>query len=56
MCGIAGIVSRSRAGRSADFQFLLQDMGDRLAHRGPDSHAVWFDARTGSVFLTGACP
>lgn len=37
MCGIAGILGR-------EDKALVGRMCDRIAHRGPDGHAVWTDA------------
>jgi asparagine synthase (glutamine-hydrolysing) len=40
MCGIAGILNRNRAVSPA----LLEAMGERLIHRGPDGGSQWIDA------------
>ena len=43
MCGIAGVLSTSPAGRPAPEQLiaLAGSMADTLVHRGPDDHGVW---------------
>lgn len=38
MCGIAGII-----GPGSRSEQLLKQIGDRLAHRGPDDHGIWAD-------------
>ena len=41
MCGIAGLVARDLTG--PECQAAARRMSDRLAHRGPDDSAVWFE-------------
>ena len=43
MCGFAGYLSF----QNCDHQEILQRMGLAIAHRGPDSSAVWFDEERG---------
>jgi len=45
MCGIAGFIQRGSF--SSDWEEVLTSMADQLAHRGPDSHGVWFDKEAG---------
>jgi len=40
MCGIAGIISPDR---SVLNEFVLKDMADSLAHRGPDGEGLWIN-------------
>jgi len=42
MCGLAGVYNISRQDFSID-ERLLEKMGQKIAHRGPDAHAVWFN-------------
>ncbi len=44
MCGVAGIWNRT--GRPAN-QGSLEQMMNRLAHRGPDDHGIWIDGPIG---------
>ena len=39
MCGITGFISQS----SIDYNAVLLKMVEKLNHRGPDSHGVWYD-------------
>lgn len=45
MCGIAGILSAKRVDPK-----LVQQMGLRLAHRGPDDEGIWVDQDAGIGF------
>jgi asparagine synthase (glutamine-hydrolysing) len=47
MCGIAGILYRD-ASRPVD-QAVLKDMGDSIAHRGPDAEGFWSEPGIGLV-------
>src|SRR5213596_2640690 len=47
MCGIAGILYRDTA-RPID-PAVLQAMGDRIAHRGPDAEGFWNEPGVGLV-------
>jgi asparagine synthase (glutamine-hydrolysing) len=46
MCGLAGFVAGLAAKPSLECQAVLQRMGDRLRHRGPDHSGQWTDADT----------
>ena len=47
MCGIAGFVDlKSERGESALAE-IGRNMGDRIAHRGPDDAGVWTDPSAG---------
>ena len=41
MCGIAGFTRFRRA--LADDETRLREMGDSIAHRGPDAHGEYID-------------
>ncbi|MBA3732420.1 MAG: asparagine synthase (glutamine-hydrolyzing), partial [Gammaproteobacteria bacterium] len=47
MCGLAGFVARMAAKPSLQWQAVLQRMGDRIRHRGPDHSDQWIDADAG---------
>src|SRR4051812_219182 len=47
MCGITGFWSKRR---STSPLSILRGMADRIAHRGPDDHGVWFDELNGIGF------
>lgn len=50
MCGIAGFVriqSAAEPRQPEGWASRLQGMGDRIAHRGPDDHDIWFDPAAG---------
>lgn len=49
MCGFAGLYSPS--GLPASPQALLEDMGDRIRHRGPDDSGLWLDLDAGFGFV-----
>ena len=46
MCGFAGFVAGVAAKPSLECQAVLQRMGDRIRHRGPDHSGQWTDADT----------
>ena len=48
MCGIAGLVARDLTG--PECQAAARRMSDRLAHRGPDDSAVWFEPNAHLAF------
>jgi asparagine synthase (glutamine-hydrolysing) len=48
MCGFSGFLNFSP--NWGDPLTLLQQMGDRLTHRGPDDSGVWFDDNCGVGF------
>ncbi|MBC8080742.1 MAG: asparagine synthase (glutamine-hydrolyzing) [Gorillibacterium sp.] len=50
MCGFAGIVYNSTPSDPRHTQELLQQMGDRLIHRGPDDNQLRIDGHIGLVF------
>jgi asparagine synthase (glutamine-hydrolysing) len=41
MCGIAGLLFSGKNGEPKISKTVLQEMSDRLTHRGPDSAGVW---------------
>lgn len=43
MCGIAGILSEN----SHKNAYFVNQMAQRLRHRGPDSHGAWIDSQAG---------
>ena len=47
MCGIAGLVRVTPAGRTASLEERAGAMADTLRHRGPDDGDVWSDAAAG---------
>lgn len=49
MCGLAGVLDSSGATAEALTQ-VVTEMADALAHRGPDDHGAWVDARAGIAF------
>jgi asparagine synthase (glutamine-hydrolysing) len=49
MCGIAGLIDTSLAGRDADFTRRALAMGDGIANRGPDGSGIWLDSAAGLV-------
>jgi asparagine synthase (glutamine-hydrolysing) len=49
MCGIAGIVDRSRHLGAEALRACASAMGETLIHRGPDAGAVWFDEAGGAA-------
>ena len=46
MCGFAGFVAGVAAKPSLEWRAVLQRMGDRIRHRGPDHSDQWTDADT----------
>ena len=46
MCGIAGFITPEKW----DFNHVLNNMVQKLHHRGPDSKGTWFDADFGLGF------
>lgn len=44
MCGISGFVSKNI---NLNYKAILNDMGEALQTRGPDSHGIWFDKQLG---------
>ena len=50
MCGIVGILDRSRSAPSGDLESLIERMTDRLAHRGPDDAGTWIEPESGVAF------
>lgn len=50
MCGIAGLCDPSRAGDADYLQVTARNMGEALAHRGPDGDGVWVDVSAGTAF------
>ncbi len=47
MCGIAGILDRTRGHSGGAFNVALTAMAEAVAHRGPDDSGVWFDTEAG---------
>ncbi len=47
MCGIAGWFDRHARTTAGELERIARAMGDRIAHRGPDSHDIWVDAEAG---------
>lgn len=47
MCGFTGFLDASRQVACADWPALLDRMGARLQHRGPDDHGQWTDIDAG---------
>ena len=47
MCGITGVVDRSRSTSADGLADAVGAMADALAHRGPDGRGVWVDAEAG---------
>ena len=45
MCGVLGVLQHGL--RPCEWQGTLAAMTSRLAHRGPDDSAIWFDAEAG---------
>lgn len=50
MCGIAGFIDLTPHRCDQDLAAIGKAMGERIAHRGPDDHAVWTDAAAGVCF------
>src|SRR3990167_1607107 len=44
MCGIAGFIDRNA---NYDFENISKNMGQVMAHRGPDGSGVWLDREHG---------
>jgi asparagine synthase (glutamine-hydrolysing) len=49
MCGIAGLIDRSRPADRADLERRVRAMTDAISYRGPDGAGVWTDAEAGVV-------
>jgi asparagine synthase (glutamine-hydrolysing) len=47
MCGIAGLIDRSRSSTRLDLESRARAMSDAIAYRGPDGSGVWSDAEVG---------
>lgn len=47
MCGIAGVLSSGAGCPGKEWQAVLRDMGQAIAHRGPDDTGIWADIDTG---------
>lgn len=47
MCGIAGFFNPVAATNEQTLRAVATQMGDALAHRGPDGAGIWTDARCG---------
>uniref|UniRef100_UPI0040497561 asparagine synthase (glutamine-hydrolyzing) n=1 Tax=Flavobacterium sp. TaxID=239 RepID=UPI0040497561 len=47
MCGIVGFIAKNQL---LNFRQVLDDMGNSIAHRGPDSAGIWFDENHGIGF------
>ena len=47
MCGIAGLIDRSRTGDSHDLERRARAMSESIAYRGPDGSGVWSHAEAG---------
>ncbi len=47
MCGIVGFMTGQQRKRALPSLVILDRMTDTLAHRGPDSRGVWYDAGAG---------
>ena len=47
MCGLAGFFGFSNAVARVGPRAILRDMGNRIAHRGPDDADIWFDEAVG---------
>ena len=50
MCGLAGVLDRSRTTSSDALNEAVSAMADVLGHRGPDDHGTWVDASAGIAF------
>lgn len=50
MCGIAGLLDLEAATPEGVLQRQAAVMASALAHRGPDDHGTWADARAGIAF------
>ncbi len=47
MCGIAGFIERSDTRSAQALEAIGREMGERIAHRGPDDAEVWSDPASG---------
>lgn len=48
MCGLVGFLDNSHSVAAAEWPALLDRMGARLKHRGPDDHGHWLDVEAGA--------
>ena len=56
MCGIAGFLHSAVTRAVVHDKALLQQMTDRLSHRGPDDAGYWHDAGPPTSFNRGSIP
>ncbi len=47
MCGFAGFIDLTRSRCEDEQQFIAEEMGETVRHRGPDDGGVWVDVEAG---------
>ena len=50
MCGIVGFLAQAAASNEDASRRIVEEMRDRLEHRGPDDSGTWLDPAAGLAF------